>query len=74
MVSFMFSYPNLTPLSAATVRMVAQKVASLSFDRIYGAFWERVIPAHGSEIVRRSVARYLAAIDPSGRAPTIGQL
>src|SRR5262249_22749955 len=65
MVSFMFSYPNLTPLPTATVQMIAQKVAMLPFDRIYGAFWERVIPANGLEIARRSAARYLAAIDPS---------
>lgn len=63
MVSFMFSYPNLTPLSAAAVQMIAQKVAPLPFDRIYGAFWKRVIRRRGSETVQRSVARYLAAID-----------
>ena len=65
MVSFMFSYPNLIPLSTAAVQTIAQKVAPLYFDRIYGAFWERVIRTHGLEIVRRSVARYLAAIDSS---------
>lgn len=66
MVSFMFSYPNLIPLSTDAVQTIAQRVAPLSFARIYGAFWERVIRAHGPEIVRRSVARYLAAIGSSG--------
>jgi glyoxylase-like metal-dependent hydrolase (beta-lactamase superfamily II) len=66
MVSFMFSYPNLTPLSATAAQLIGQKVTPLSFDRIYGAFWDRVIRAGGPETVRRSVARYLAAIDSSG--------
>jgi len=63
MVSFMFSYPNLTPLPATVVQTIGQKLMPLSFDRIYGAFWERIIRADGPETVRRSVARYLAAID-----------
>jgi hypothetical protein len=62
MVSFMFSYPNLIPLPAAAVETIGAKLAPLRFDRIYGAFWERVIRADAHEIVRRSVARYLEAI------------
>jgi glyoxylase-like metal-dependent hydrolase (beta-lactamase superfamily II) len=62
MVSFMFSYPNLTPLPAAAVQAIGDKLAPLRFDRIYGAFWDRVIRADAREIVRRSVARYLEAI------------
>ena len=64
MLSFMFSYPNLIPLPAATVEAIGQKVAPLDFDRIYGAFWERVIPANAREIMQRSVGRYVAAIGP----------
>ena len=48
------------------VETIGQRVAPLPFDRIYGAFWERVIRTRGPEIVRRSVARYLGAIDSSG--------
>jgi hypothetical protein len=62
MVSFMFSYPNLIPLPAAAVETIGEKLAPLRFDRIYGAFWERVIRADAHEIVRHSVARYLEAI------------
>jgi glyoxylase-like metal-dependent hydrolase (beta-lactamase superfamily II) len=68
MVSFMFSYPNLTPLSASAVQTILQKVSSLRFDRVYGAWWERVIPTNARDIVRRSGARYLAAIGSSGLA------
>jgi glyoxylase-like metal-dependent hydrolase (beta-lactamase superfamily II) len=68
MVSFMFSYPNLIPLPAAAVEMIGQKVAERAFDRIYGPFWERTIPSNAREKVRRSVTRYLAAIDSLGWA------
>ena len=68
MVSFMFSYPNLIPLPAATVESIGQKVAERAFDRIYGAFWERTIPANAPEKVRLSVARYRAAIASLGSA------
>lgn len=75
MVSFMFSYPNLTPLPATTVQSIGQKVGLLSFDRIYGAFWERIVRADGAATVRRSVDRYLAALDSSvsssGREETL---
>jgi glyoxylase-like metal-dependent hydrolase (beta-lactamase superfamily II) len=62
-VSFMYSYPNLTPLSANAVRAIAAAVAPLSYDRIYGAWWERQIEANAKEIVGRSVTRYLNAIE-----------
>jgi hypothetical protein len=68
MVSFMFSYPNLIPLPAGAVEMIGQKVAECAFDRIYGAFWGRIIPSNAREKVRLSVARYLAAIDSLGWA------
>jgi glyoxylase-like metal-dependent hydrolase (beta-lactamase superfamily II) len=62
MLSFMFSYPNAIPLPDSAVAAIGEKVAPLVFDRIYGAFWERVVPENGSEIARRSVARYRQAI------------
>lgn len=68
MVSFMFSYPNLTPLPASAVQTILQKVSRRRFDRVYGAWWERIIPMNAHDIVRRSGARYLAAIGSSGLA------
>ena len=68
MVSFMFSYPNLTPLPAFAVQAILQRVSPLRFDRVYGAWWERVIPMNAHDIVRRSVARYLTAIGSSALA------
>ena len=62
-VSFMYSYPNLIPLPAARVRRIAEAVEPYPFERIYGAWWERVVKEDGKEAVRRSAARYIAALD-----------
>jgi glyoxylase-like metal-dependent hydrolase (beta-lactamase superfamily II) len=62
MVSFMYSYPNLIPLPAEAVRKIAQAVHPLTYDRIYGAWWERIIEKDGRGIVEKSVTRYLEAI------------
>ncbi len=56
-VSFLWSYPNMIPLSAATVRGIGARLDTLAFARVYGAFWGREILADGQEAVRRSVAR-----------------
>jgi glyoxylase-like metal-dependent hydrolase (beta-lactamase superfamily II) len=61
-VSFMYSYPNYTPLNAAAVRRIADIVAPLAFDRIYGAWWGRNIADGAKAAFATSVARYLAAI------------
>jgi len=61
-VSFMYSYPNLIPLSAAAVRGVAEIIAPLAFDRIYGAWWGRNIARDAKALFGKSVERYLAAI------------
>jgi hypothetical protein len=64
-VSFMWSYPNLVPLSAAEVERIAAVVAKLEFDRIYGAWWERVVAVDAKAKVARSAARYLDALERS---------
>ena len=61
-VSFMYSYPNLIPLTAAAIRHIAQMLEPFPFDRIYGAWWNRVVESDGKACVERSEARYLAAI------------
>src|SRR5215216_5155308 len=37
-VSFMYSYPNLVPLSAAEVRRMAGILEPFAFDAVYGSF------------------------------------
>jgi hypothetical protein len=61
-VSFMYSFPNYIPLNAAAVRHVADVVAPLAFDRIYGAWWGRNIANDAKTLFGKSVERYLSAI------------
>ena len=61
-VSFMWSYPNLIPLPAAEVERIAAALEPWPFERIVGAWWDRVVPREGSEVVRRSAERYARAL------------
>jgi len=65
-VSFMWSYPNLVPLPANRVEAIGAALAPFRFDRIYGAWWGRVVERDGSEVVRRSVERYVRALADPG--------
>ena len=61
-VSFMWSYPNLVPLPAREVERIGAALEPWPFERIYGAWWDRVVPAGAKDAVRRSVMRYTAAL------------
>ena len=61
-LTFMYSYPNLIPLNAAQVRGIAASVAPFRFDRIYGHYFDRVIPSGGEQALQKSVDRYIRAI------------
>jgi hypothetical protein len=62
-VSFMWSYPNLIPLSAAKVRHMAEILEPFAFEAVYGAFPGRgQIDRNGKQVVAASVARYIARI------------
>ena len=61
-VSFMWSYPNLIPLPGAEVLRIAAALEPYPFDRILGAWWDRLVPRDGNEVVRRSAERYAAAL------------
>jgi glyoxylase-like metal-dependent hydrolase (beta-lactamase superfamily II) len=62
-VSFLWSYPNMMPLSAATVRRIADTLAPWRFERIYGAFPGRQVMADGAHAVERSAARYIELLE-----------
>jgi hypothetical protein len=68
-VSFMYSYPNLIPLPADVVERMVAALEPYAFERIYGAWYGRVVDDAG-EAVRRSAARYAAALEhvPPGDA------
>jgi hypothetical protein len=61
-VSFMRSYPNLIPLPARTVEAMVAALEPFEFDRIYGAWWDRVVATDAHGAVRRSAARYVRAL------------
>jgi hypothetical protein len=61
--SFMYSYPNLIPLPAASVRRIVAAVDPYPFDRIYGAWWDRVVRHDAKAAVTRSAERYIAALE-----------
>jgi hypothetical protein len=62
-VSFMYSYPNLIPLSAAKVTHIVDAVAPYAFDRIYGAWWETIVQAGAKDAVTNSAVRYLRMLE-----------
>jgi hypothetical protein len=57
-VTFMRSYPNRIPLSAAVVGRLAAGVAELEFERIYDNFG-RGPKADAAAAVQRSAQRYI---------------
>lgn len=62
-VSFMYSYPNLIPLPASTVRQIVGATEPFEFDRIYGAWWGKIVREDAKAAVRRSGDRYLRALE-----------
>jgi hypothetical protein len=62
-LTFMRSYPNVIPLSARQVRGIGEALAPFAYDRIYGHYFDRVIPANAKQTMQISVDRYVAALD-----------
>ncbi len=62
LVSFMYSYPMLLPLPEGQVRRLLAAIEAKAFDRIYGAWWDRVIPGGAKAAVAESGRRYLEAL------------
>lgn len=58
-VSFMWSYPNKVPLSAAVVEKIASRMLALGPDRLYDNFGGCVL-ADAQVWLRRSADRYIA--------------
>jgi glyoxylase-like metal-dependent hydrolase (beta-lactamase superfamily II) len=61
-VSFMWSYPNLVPLSASAVDCIREAIDPYQFDRIYGGWWHTTIESGARDAVERSAERYLKLI------------
>ncbi|GAB3647442.1 hypothetical protein GCM10028833_11230 [Glycomyces tarimensis] len=58
-VGFMYSFPNLIPERPRTIRRALSLIEPFAFDRVYGAWWGRVVAGDGAAAVRRSAERYL---------------
>jgi len=58
-VSFMYSYPNLIPMSAETVERIAAKIRQCRYERVCGAFNGRTVSVEGAQAVERSAERYI---------------
>jgi hypothetical protein len=67
-VTFMRSYPNMIPLSAPAVERIGAMLEPYGYDVIHGAWFDRIIPSGGKEVVKRSIARYVAAVRGDGSA------
>ncbi len=61
-VSFMWSYPNMLPLSAATVSDITRRLSAVKFKKLYGAFEGKDIKENADNIVRRSGEKYIACL------------
>src|SRR5258707_15230519 len=58
-VSFMRSYPNLTPPGATAINHILRTIEPFPFDQIYGAWWKANVLSNAKEAVQRSARRYL---------------
>jgi len=68
-VSFMYSYPNLIPISVRDVEKIVHAIAGLKFDRIYGGPMygscggRPIIQTGAKEVVLRSAERYVEHLE-----------
>lgn len=69
-VSFMYSYPNLIPISRPAVEKIVNAISSIEFDSIYGGPMygscggRPILQAGAKEAVLRSAARYIEHLEP----------
>ena len=62
-VSFMWSYPNMMPLAAATIRRIQATLEPWMFECVYGAFSRRQITVRAKQVITRSASRYIELLD-----------
>jgi hypothetical protein len=59
----MRSYPNFLPLSKREVEHIGKAMAPVKFETVYGHYFDRVIAGNAKQVLEKSVARYIAAIE-----------
>ncbi|CAM6099667.1 unnamed protein product [Calypogeia fissa] len=58
-VSVMRSFPNYLPLSASKAKQISDKISTLEYDRLYGAFFGLDIDTNAKSRVKQSLERYV---------------
>jgi glyoxylase-like metal-dependent hydrolase (beta-lactamase superfamily II) len=61
-VSFMYSYPNLIPLPVRAIQRIIRAIEPYPYERLYAAWFEKVIAADAKGAVARSAERYIKAL------------
>jgi glyoxylase-like metal-dependent hydrolase (beta-lactamase superfamily II) len=61
-VTFMYSYPNMIPVSENTIRKIVASIEPHEFERLYSAFKDKEILTDAKGAVMRSAQRYIAAL------------
>ncbi len=61
-VTFLWSYPNMIPLCAGTIRRMADALKQWHIDRIYGFSVGRDIMENGSAAIEHSARRYIDVV------------
>ncbi len=61
-VSFLYSYPNLIPLSPSAIRGIVKAIEPFQYDRIYGSWLDAAVARNAQGGVKFSAERYLRAI------------
>lgn len=61
-VSVMHSYPNFIPVTPDQLDALVLSLQGLEFDRVYGMYWDSVIPSLAHQIVRASLDQYRARL------------
>jgi len=61
-VSFMYSYPNYTPMRASDVHAMRERLAMFDYDDVFGFSWGRNILGNGKTAIERSFDRFFGAI------------
>lgn len=61
-VSFMYSYPNLIPLSADTILRIKEAIAEYRFDRLYSAWFGKRVESDARRAVLKSAERYILGL------------
>jgi hypothetical protein len=62
-LSFMRSYPNFIPLSAREVEHIGVALRPFDYDALYGHYFDRVIETDAKQVMEKSIARYIAAVE-----------